>query len=271
MENVDQAALRLACRTLLKPIVSFLMKCGMTSREFNDIAKSAFVEVAGEEYGIKERQTNTSRVSLLTGISRKEVKRQRELLENPQPRPQQKTTDATRLLSGWHQDPDFLDQHGQPVALSVNGDGASFAELCTRYAGDIPATTMQKELRRVGAVEAGADGNLYVRRRYYMPTQFDPQWIMNAGSTFADLGENINQNLISDAANPGRFLGRATEENIDASSIPEFKKFIEQHGQPFLELVDDWLAAHRNDKPEPGHSSQVRLGAGLFLIQGKKQ
>ena len=270
MDNVDQAALRHACRTLLKPIVSFLMKCGMTSREFSDIAKSAFVEVASEEYGIKGRQTNISRVSLLTGISRKEVKRQRELRENSQPMPEHKTTDATRLLSGWHQDSDFLDQRGNPLPLSVDGDGASFAKLCSRYAGDIPATTMQKELRRVGAVEQDADGKLLVRRRYYMPTQFDPQWIMNAGSTFADLGDNINQNLISDAENPSRFLGRATENNIDPAAIPEFRKFIEKHGQPFLELVDDWLAAHRSETPFPGDDGQVRLGAGLFLIQGKK-
>ena len=87
----------------------------------------------------------------------------------------------------------------------MNGAGATFTELCARYAGDIPATTMMKELKRVGAVEQDAEGKLNVRRRYYMPTQFDPQWIMNAGSTFADLGDNINYNLISDADNPSRF------------------------------------------------------------------
>jgi len=247
------------------------MKCGMTAREFNGIAKSAFVEAAGEDYGIKGRPTNISRVSLLTGISRKEIKRQRELLQHPEPTPERKTNGATHLLSGWHQDSDYLDQSGQPLTLSVNGEGATFSELCTRYAGDIPATTMMKELKRVGAVEQDAEGKLNVRRRYYMPTHFDPQWIMNAGSTFADLGDNINYNLISDADNPSRFLGRATEDSIDASSIPEFKQFIEQHGQPFLELVDDWLAAHNSKKQVPGGDGQVRLGAGLFLIQGKKQ
>jgi D-alanine-D-alanine ligase-like ATP-grasp enzyme len=49
------------------------------------------------------------------------------------------------------------------------------------------------------------------------------------------------------------------------------KQIIEQHGQPFLELVDDWLAAHRSEEHVPGGDGQVRLGAGLFLIQGKKE
>lgn len=269
MENIDRAAVRHACRILLKPIVSFLMKCGMTSREFNDIAKAAFVEVATDEYGIKGRPTNISRVSLLTGISRKEVKRQRDLLRETEPAPKGKTTDATRLLSGWYQDPAYLDRKGDPAVLPAEGAGLSFAQLCRRYAGDIPPTTMMKELKRVGAVEQLPDGKLAVQRRYYMPTQFDPQWIMNAGSVFADLGDNINHNLISDADNPSRFLGRATEEDIDASAIPEFKAFIEEHGQRFLERVDDWLVVHRTERSVPAGKDQVRLGTGLFLIQGQ--
>ena len=268
MDSVDQTVLRNACRTLLKPIASFLMKCGMTYREFADISKSAFVEVAGEEYGIKGRQTNVSRVSLLTGISRKEIKRQREFLEQQQEGPAGKTTDATRVLSGWYQDVDFVDANGQPLVLPVDGKGATFTELCARYAGDIAVTTMSKELKRVGAIEAGADGRLTARRRHYIPTPFDPQWLMNAGSVFADLGNNINHNLVAEGDNPSRFLGRATDDAIDAAAIPEFREFLEEQGGPFLELVDDWLASHRS-KQVTGNDQRVRLGLGLFMIQGE--
>lgn len=241
----------------------------MTYREFTDIAKSAFVEVAGAEYGIKGRPTNVSRVALLTGISRKEVKRQRELLEAPAAHPAAKTTDATRLLSGWFQDADFVDSDGRPLPLPSDGAGVTFATLCSRYAGDIPATTMLKELKRVGAVGEDSDGRLVAQRRYYMPTPFDPQWIMNAGSLFADLGDNINHNLLSDADHPSRFLGRASDATIDAAAVPEFRAFIEEHGQPFLELVDDWLTQHRATEAGARKSRKVRLGLGMFLIQGE--
>jgi len=257
---------------LLKPIVSFLLKCGMTYREFSDVAKSAFVEVATDEYGIKGRPTNISRVSILTGISRKEAKRQRELLEQPEAHPGARTTDATRVLSGWYQDPDFVDGNGEPLPLTLSGGGMTMTELCARYGGDIAATTMAKELKRVGAVEEDADGRLFAKRRYYMPTPFDPQWIMNAGSIFADLGDNINHNLVADEDNPSRFLGRATDDTIAESAIPEFSAFIEENGGPFLELVDDWLTKHRADDDEGKGSAndrRVRLGLGLFLIQGE--
>ena len=243
------------------------MKCGMSWREFADIGKSVFVEVAGNEYGIKGRPTNVSRVSLLTGISRKEVTRQRQLLEQQaDDSPVSKTTDATRVLSGWHQDPDFS-ASGQARVLDEEGDGASFASLCRRYAGDIPMIAMLKELKRVGAVVELESGGLAAQRRYYMPTQFDPQWIMNAGGVFSDLGNNINHNVTAGDGEPSRFLGRATDPTIDASAIPEFYEFIEAHGQPFLELVDEWLTAHRS-KEGGENDHPVRLGVGLFLIQG---
>ncbi|MCG8668344.1 MAG: DUF6502 family protein, partial [Pseudomonadales bacterium] len=200
-------------------------------------------------------------------ISRKEVRRQRELLDDPAPQPANKTTDATRVLSGWHQDPTFTYGNGRPRLLPIDGDGATFTSLCRSYAGDIPVTTMLKELKRVGAVVETQNGQLKVQRRYYMPAQFDPQWVMNAGNMFADLGANINANLAAGKNMPTRFLGRASEPFIDADAIPEFRQFIETQGQQFLEVVDDWLSRRRGQTDGHGTGRQVRLGVGLFLIQ----
>jgi len=240
----------------------------MTWREFADVSKSVFVEVAGDEYGIKGRPTNISRVSILTGISRKEVKRQREFMNVGQKPPENRTTDATRVLSGWHQDPDFLDPDSKPKVLSHNGDGTSFEMLCRRYGGDIPSITMIKELKRVSAVAEDDDGRLTVLRRYYMPAQFDTQWLVNAGSIYEDLGANINFNLTADLNGPSRFLGRASENGIEPDAVPEFREFIEEHGQSFIEKVDDWLTAHRANGSGDG-GKRVRLGVGMFLIQGQ--
>ncbi|MEE4185334.1 MAG: DUF6502 family protein [Gammaproteobacteria bacterium] len=269
MQNLDQAAIKLACRSMLRPVASFLLKCGLTFREFADLSKSVFVETATEEYGIRGRPTNVSRVALLTGISRKEVSRQRALLAAAPAPPANKTTDATRLLSGWHQDPDFVGADGRPLPLPFEAPGGrSFSALCHRYAPDIPASTMLKELKRVGAVEEAADHQLHARLRYYMPTRFDPQWVLNAGSVFADLGANINYNLAVEAA-PTRFLGRATDTRIAPDAVPAFYAFMEERGQQFLEEVDSWLAAHR--AAADTEVATVRLGAGAFLIQDDPQ
>jgi hypothetical protein len=267
MEKINRNAIAQACRGLLKPLASYLLKCGMTWREFAEVSKSVFVQIASDEYGLQGRKTNISRVSILTGISRKEVKRQRDLLAGEQPLLPSKTTDATRVLSGWHQDPDFTDSDGDPRRLPFERGDYSFMELCRRYGGDIPASAMLKELKRVGAVVETETG-VKAARRYYMPAQFDAQWILNAGSVFADLGANINHNLTATEDDPSWFLGRAANDSIEVKNVSAFRDYLEQQGQAFLERVDAWLTENESRTPREEDAEQrVRLGVGLFLIK----
>lgn len=274
--GLDRCVVVQTCRVLLRPIASLLLKCGMTWREFAEVSKSVFVAVASQDYGLNGRPTNVSRVSILTGVSRKEVARVRALLEQESDPPPNKTTDATRLLSGWHQDPEFLTPAGEPRVLPAEGEGASFATLWRRYGGDVPVTSMRKELERAGAITVLPDGTLRVERRYFMPRRFDPQWILNAGSMLRDLGAGITHNLDvgTEPSSPGgappprRFIGRATSDSVDVAALPEFEAFVERNGQEFLERIDKWLTEHEA-RPAPGAArKRMRLGLGVFLIAG---
>jgi hypothetical protein len=273
-----RAAALAACRTLLGPVASLLLKCGLTWREFAEVSKTVFVDVASREYGIRGRPTNASRVAILTGIDRKEVARQRALLDAEAPAEPGKTTDATRVLSGWHQDPAFLAADGQPRVLADEGPGPSFDDLCRAHGGDIPASALRKELVRVGAVVETAEG-LRAVRRFYMPVRLDPQWLANAGTTLRDLGASISHNLSAEPPVPTRFVGRATSTRIDPAALPAFREFLEAEGQAFLERVDAWLTAHELPRAASDSSSDgtvatgagrpLRLGVGLFAIQGE--
>ena len=271
MPSLDQNALLSAIRAILRPIVGLLLKFGLPYREFVELAKSVFVEVASSDYGIRGRPTNISRVAILTGLSRKEVKRQRDLLAAEEPAPANKTSAATRVLSGWYQDEDFLNKNGKPRKLRSDSSRNQFEDLCSRYAIEIPPSTMLKELIRVGAVEETTDGELKVKLRYYMPTQLDPQWIMNAGSYLADLTTTINHNLSVEEGSSTQFIGRATEPEIPVDLEPKFQQFVAEQGQQFLETIDDWLADHRVSIKENPDTETIRLGAGVFFIRGVNQ
>ena len=262
---MDREALVQGSRALLRPLASLLLKCGMTWREFAEISRSVFVEVAGREYGLRGRQTNVARVAILTGIGRREVGKLRRLLASEAPPLPNQTTDATRLLSGWHQDPDFIGPDGRPLDLQRGGRTASFEELARRYAADVPASAMLKELKRVDAVTELAGGLLRVTRRYYQPAPMDAEWILNAGSVFADLGGNINHNLAAGKSESSWFLGRASDDGVDPQAVPEFQAFLEEQGQQFLERVDEWLTRHRTGDKDGAKA--VRLGVGLFMIK----
>lgn len=268
MANETKQTIRNACRILLRPIASMLLKCGMTWKEFSDLSKLVFVEAATEEYGIKGRPTNVSRVSILTGISRKEVKHQRDLLSNDEPVQKGKTTDATRLLSGWHQDPLYTDADRNPVLLPEDGEAPSFEALCHRFGGDIPMATMLKELLKTQAVVLTNDGYLRAISRYYQPAVHDDEILHLVVSMIRDLTETANNNVFTDNTSVPRFGGKADNDCIPAKAIPEFAKFLDWRGQSFLEEMDDWLNEHAASNADD-KTGLVRIGVGLFAIEDK--
>lgn len=251
---------------LLRPVVSVLLRAGMTWREFAELAKSVFVAVATDEFGIRSRPTNVSRVSILTGISRKEVKRQRELLLDDEGVASSKSNDATRILSAWFQDPDYLDDDGKPVVLPVDGAAPSFATLFSHYGGDTSQHAILKELISAESAEQLDGGRIAVKRRYHMPGNVDVGNLQFFGSNLFDHAATLNNNLSTDGR-PKRLEGFAVDTQVDPSAVSEFRRFVDVRGQQFLEEIDDWLCAHRVD-PKDSKTSPIRLGLGIYAVEG---
>ena len=265
MDN-QKSLIHSACRQILRPLASMLLRCGMTWKEFSDISKSVFVQAATEEYGLKGRPTNVSRVSILTGISRKEVKRQRELLESEEPVVKRKTTDATRVLSGWFQDPDYLDANSEPRFLQESGANPSFETLCGRYGGGVAPSTMLKELIKTGAIERQSDGNLKVLSRYYQPAVHDDENLLFAVDRIYDVIETMNNNVFLDERGEPRFGGYADNDSFPVSAIPQFREFMDKRGQAFLEEIDDWLTKHASEA-SASDTETARVGIALFATE----
>ncbi len=265
MENTTTTTLK-ALRLLFRPVARILLKAGVNWKELIEVCKATYVEVATEDFGIRGRPTNVSRVAILTGFSRREVRRLRDLNAQQEPAAFERMNYATRVLSGWYTDKDFLDESGEPRQLAANGSNPSFETLCSRYSGDVPATTMLKELRHVGAVKDTDSGRLEVKTRYYMPVLTDPQQVLRSGSVLRDVGQTVAYNLHRDAGDPSRFEGRASNTEIPKSAIPEFRDFIEQEGQAFLEKVDAWLTEHEDGQA----GDTVRLGLGAYWIEERE-
>ncbi len=248
-------------RLLMRPLAKLMLRCGVTWKELSELMKLVCVEVATEEYGQHGRPTNTSRVAILTGLSRKEVTRVRDLLKRTDHASLEKVNHASRVLSGWYQDPDFMTAQGNPRLLSAGGE-QGFEALAKRYAPDIPATAMLKELKRTDAVAETSTGKLKVKSRYYMPAPMDTESILRTGSVVHDIAHTIAHN-VTGSDKSGRFEGRVTGIRIRKSAIKEFRNYLERWGMELLEYTDDWLSDHESKKPD---EKTVRLGLGVYMI-----
>jgi hypothetical protein len=268
MEPAANGAVVAATRQWLKPVVNVLIRSGITWREFAALAKSSYVEVATRQFGKRGRPTNVSRTAVLTGLTRREIRKQREQIEAVLPPLTGYVTKASVVLSAWHLDPNFLDGAGKPALLPLNGDGVSFAALLKRCgAGDLPPSTLLKELRAAGAVRKTDDGRLEALRRIYIPHDIDGELIRLWGTVLTDVATTYVNNLTRTPKMPARFERAAVNDRIRADALPEFRRFLNEEGQAFLERLDAWLTAHEARAGEAATQATIRLGAGVYHIQ----
>ena len=264
MEHIKTTSLQ-ALRLVFRPIARILLRAGISWKEIVEVIKATYVEVASEDFGIRGRQTNISRVSILTGFSRREVRRLRDLLDEEKPVSFERHNAATRVLTAWYSDDDYTEGDGLPRPLLAAGENPSFETLCSRFASDVPATTMLKELRHVGAVDEGEDGRLIAKTRYYMPVLMDPEQMLRSGSVLQDIGTTVAYNLHREKDQPTRFERFAFNDRVPVSAVPAFREFVEKEGQAFLERVDAWLTQQEDTEAK----DVVRLGLGAYWIEDK--
>ncbi len=258
-----------ACRHLLAPIARLLLRSGVTWGEFAELSKEVFVDVARRDYGIQGRPTNNSRVAMITGLSRREVTRVRDVLIGEAHAQEAPSSRVAQVLSGWHVDPEFLDDDGQPVVLPVNGERRSIAALLKRYAGDLPHGAFLKELQQLGLVEKVGNEGFRVLARDYLRGAADPDIVRQLGVALHDHGATLTHNVNTKRTEPARFEGMASTPRLAPRYARLFAKFAGERGQAFLEEVDAWLVRHevkRSDKKESDKQG-VRVGMGVYFIR----
>lgn len=163
MKNSYRSLIYEAVFAMLKPIAKILMRNSVGARDFCELAKTAFVDVARETYGLRGRPTNVSRMAVITGLTRKELDRIRTKLNDGQPLEMPKTSVVDRLLKQWTSDLNYLDSSGKPKSLPFDDHLPSFSDLVNQASSDIPPGAMRTELIRTGAVVTQKDGSLAVQ------------------------------------------------------------------------------------------------------------
>ena len=143
-----------AYRRFMGPLVRILIRNGISFNEFADELKGVFVEVAQSDFPIDERNPSGTRIAILTGLTRKEVKKQLEVIEGSASSraPEARMSRVNRVLDGWHKDNEFVGPYSLPLELMFDerrGDVPSFSELVRRFSGDMSPRAMLDELVRL--------------------------------------------------------------------------------------------------------------------------
>jgi len=266
----SQSVLAAAIERLLRPLARILLANGVAFDAFMDIAKRAFVDVALREFEIPGRKQTVSRVSVLTGLTRKEVQRLVKSQANEDPAPAERYHRAARVISGWRRDQRFQ-KAGKPQDLPLDDGSKSFNELVRRHSGDMPSRAVLDELLRVGAVKRLADGRVRLVAPAYVPRSSSVDKIEILGTDVADLVRTIDHNLEHGAKEP-RFQRKVMYDNLPADALEAFRKLSATEAQKLLEHLDGWLAKRDRDaNPATKGSGRVRAGVGIYYFEENLQ
>ena len=258
-----------ACRHFMIPVARFMLNIGMSYREFAEISKLAFVQVASDEYGIRGRKTNMSRVSVMTGLNRKEIRKIREKLSSEDWTLDSDLSKPAAVLTKWFTDPSYLGPKGYPVWLPYEseGDARSFCALVRQVGGDVPPGAMLRELNRAGCLKEARPGVWKAIKRQYSPGGVDLFQVQRFGECLHDLANTIGRNYLEHAdPAPRLFEFRAWASNVDADARPILKDFIARGGGEYLESVDNLLAEHLIDEAESEDDQVMRCGVGVYYF-----
>lgn len=267
MPSATQRRILEALYSALRPIARAMLRSGLGYREFTEIAKAAFVNVASSDFGVRGRPTNTSRIAVMTGLTRKEVKRLRDREASGTAFEVSREIAPGAVLAQWHTHSDFIDEKGHPLVLDFAGEHKSFSELVKRFGGDIPPGAMRTELVRVGAIEELSDGRLKAVKSVFTPADLDDRLAVALELSLRRLAETILHN--TDPANQDdvhveRTVTTKLMSNADLRRLRYMAKGrLEEFSKAMHELLSTYESFHDDADVESGRA----LGIGVYYFE----
>lgn len=268
MNEIIVNKLILSIIRIMKPLARILLRHGISFGTFSDIAKWVYVQTAAAEFGMGSRKQSISRISVLTGLSRKEVKRLKEMPRPSDTAVAEQYNRAVRVIAAWRREREFSDHHGNPLILPLTGDDRSFAELVRRFSGDLPFRAIMDELVNTGIVERTDDHHVRLLNRSYVPSEDAGVKFHILGTDVGSLIATIDHNLQADDKSERLFQRKVSYDNLPREALPVFHKMAAESAQKLLESLDDWLAdKDRDTNPHAKGTGRYCAGLGIYYFE----
>jgi hypothetical protein len=206
-QPIAAANLHAPLARLLRPLVRLCIRGGMTFPALAQLLRELFVNVAEHDFALEGKEQTDSRVSLLTGIHRKEVARLRgagaPVHETPVT-----LSRTSAIIARWLAAPEFTDAKGDPLPLprTASGDAPSFEQLVSSITKDVRPRAVLDEWMDRKLVTINDDEEIVLVDTAFVPRGDDER-------KWHYLGRNLHDHIAAAAENVSgpapRFLERA--------------------------------------------------------------
>jgi hypothetical protein len=265
MPGQPRPAVVSALRRVLRPLVRLLVGQGVTYPFLADLLKTVYVESAERDFVVGGKLATDSRLTLLTGVHRKDIRRlRRETPPDVDPSPTM--TLGTQIVARWLGDPAYHDRNGAPRALPrtpSKGGTESFAALVEKVSKNVRPRSVLDELERLGVVTIDDEDNVHLVTRGFVPgNEIDAKAFY--------FGEALHDHLAAGVHNltggkPAWLERSVYYDDLSPAAVTELQGKSERLSMQVLQEINrDGMALEAKDPPGVGQRMRMRLGVFFY-------
>jgi hypothetical protein len=260
------SAVLAAVRRLLRPMVGLLIRRGVTFPVLADLLRGLYVDVAANEMIADAKSRTDSRISLMTGVHRKEIRRLRDLEPQDGAEPAVVTV-GTQLIARWIA---MGAGTAPPLPRAADAGEASFESLVAAVTTDIRPRAVLDDWLAQGLIRVDEQDRVHLDVSAFLPRP-------GAREQLFFFGRNLHDHLAAGSANvlapdQAPFLDRsahydrishATARRIELAAREVVDRALREINATALRMIDEAEAAG----VPPGADAGARINVGVFVYR----
>jgi hypothetical protein len=254
-----------AIKRVLKPIVKLMLANNITYTFAIDVIKGLFVEVADKDFAIPNKQQTDSRISLISGVHRKDVRRLRDhQLDVDEVMPDNISL-GSQVIAQWNANPKYLNEVGAPKPLprfAADNPDESFEGLVRSLTTDIHPRAVLDEWLRLGIATIDEENLVHLTTDMFIPQAGFEEKAFYFGHNLHDHAQAAVSNVIGQQ--PSFFERCVHYDELSQVSVDVIAEFAKKHSMKVLRSVNKVAdVAAFNDKTDA--EAKMRMTYGVYF------
>ncbi|MEQ1599537.1 MAG: DUF6502 family protein [Methylotenera sp.] len=254
-----------AVKRVLKPIVKLMLANNLTYTFAIDVIKGLFVEVADKDFSIPNKQQTDSRISLISGVHRKDVRRLRDHQPDIDEVMPDNVSVGSQLVALWNANPKYLNEIGVPKPLprfAVDNSDESFEGLVRSLTTDIHPRAVLDEWLRLGIATVDDESFVHLTSDMFVPQEGFEEKAFYLGHNLHDHAQAAVSNVIGQQ--PSFFERCVHYDVLSPSSVDVIAEFAKKHSMKVLRGVNKVAdVSSLNDKD--AKNAKMRMTYGVYF------
>jgi hypothetical protein len=257
-----------ALSALLGPLAQAMVARGVTIGGAHEAMKRAMVDAVVASDG---DAVSDSRISLRTGLHRKDVKRLRG--DAPHKDSRKSVSAAALAISYWATSPEFQTEDGSARELPRSGDDTApgFDNLIRKARIDMAPGTVLQALLDQGVVEESEGGVYRLLTQSFLPQSGSDAQVAAYQATLSSHLQAATQNLLATEGQPRNFDRIVRYSHLSDDSVLRLTREANEKAQALLEEINATAQGMQKHDASGGQRGKFSFGAYVLPTRPKPQ